>query len=194
MFNGYCSFAPFFSGNHLLIRSDNTTAIAFLRDMGGLSSPLRDHFAWKLWDRANHDNCWLSVSHIRGVDNYQADLASRIFNDHTEWTLPQTTFNDIAKCFGCPFINLFASILNYKTKRYMSWFQDRKCTEVDAFSISWHREFPYLFPPFNLIYRCLSNIQQQHLDRAILIFPILPNQQWFPQLLQMMIHHPMLIP
>ena len=194
MYNGYCSFEPYFPGNHLLIRFDNTTAIAFARDMGGMSCPLRDHFARKLWDRASKKDCWLTISHIRGVDNYQAALASRLFNDRTEWTLPQDNFVRVAKKFRCPSIDMFASMLNYKTARYVSWFPDPKCTEVDAFSISWQNEFPYLFPPFNLIYRCLENVQQQLLDKAIVVFPIWPNQQWFPQLLHVMIRHPVLIP
>ena len=43
MYNGVASFEPFFYGSHLLNRSDNTTVIAFAQDMGGMSSPLRDH-------------------------------------------------------------------------------------------------------------------------------------------------------
>ena len=34
MYYGVVSFQPFFTGSHLLICSDNTTALAFARDMG----------------------------------------------------------------------------------------------------------------------------------------------------------------
>ena len=39
--------------------------------------------------------------------------------------------------FGCPTIDLFATQLNKKLKRYVSWFPDPALTEVDAFLISW---------------------------------------------------------
>ena len=45
MHNGYCSFEPYFQGSHLLIRSDNTMAIAFFFCCCGelpLLSPLRN--------------------------------------------------------------------------------------------------------------------------------------------------------
>ena len=99
------------------------------------------------------------VSHIKGETNYQADLASRLFNDRTEWTLPQQAIVRIVEIFGCPTIDLFATMLNHRTKRYVSWSPDPKCTEV--FSISWADEFPYLFLPFNVIYRCLQIIEYQ---------------------------------
>ena len=187
MYNGYCSFEPYMLGSHLLVRSDNTTAIAFFRDIGGLLSPVHDHFARKLWDRAAKANVWLSVSHIKGSDNFQADLASRLFNDRTEWSLPQLTFMKIAQRFRCSTIDMFATMLNHKLKRYVSWFPDPKCMEVDAFSISWQGEYPYLYLPFNLTYRCLEINQDQEIDKAIIVFPLWPNQQWFPQLLRMLV-------
>ena len=76
MYNGVASFEPFFNGSNLLIRSDNTTALVFAHDMGGMSSPLRDHWAHQLWKGAEKAGYWILVAHIAGADNFQADFAS----------------------------------------------------------------------------------------------------------------------
>ena len=161
VYNGVTSFEPFFDGFHLLIRSDNTTAIVFAQDMGGMSSLLRDHWACQLWRRAEKAGYWISVAHIAGADNFQADFTSRVFNDRTDWAVPQYIFDKLVHQFGCPSIDLFTTQLNRKLKRYVSCFPDPTSTEMDAFSIEWKHEFPYLFLPFNLIYRCLKTVQQQ---------------------------------
>ena len=135
MYNGVASFEPFFDVSHLLIRSDNTTAIAFACDMGGMSSPLRDHWACQLWKRAEKTGYWISVAHIAGVDNFQGDFASHMFNDRTVWALPQYIFDKLMHRFGCPTVDLCVTQLNKKLKRYVSWFPDPTSTEVDAFSI-----------------------------------------------------------
>ena len=134
------------------------------------------------------------MGHIAGADNFQADFASWVFNDRTEWALPHCLFEQLVHRFGCPTIDLFATQLNRKLKRSVSWFLDPASTEVDAFSIEWVHEFPYLFPPFNLIYRCLKMIQQQKVEKAPIVFPIWPNQLWFPQLLTMLTWNPVVLP
>ena len=134
------------------------------------------------------------MAHIAGADNFQADFANQVFNDRTEWALPQYIFDKLVCRFSCPTIDLFATQLNRKLKRYVSWFPDPTSTEVGAFSIEWTHEFPYLFPPFNLIYRYLKTIQQQKVEKALIVFPFWPNQPWYPQLLTMLISHPVMLP
>ena len=121
MYNSVASFESFFNESHLLIRSDNTAAIAFAHDMGGMFSPLRDHWVCQLWKRAEKAGYWISVAHIAEADNFQAGFASRVFNDRTEWALPQYTFDKLMHQFGCPTLDLFATQLNRKLKRYVPW-------------------------------------------------------------------------
>ena len=83
--------------------------------------------------------------------NVLADLASRILNDRTEWALPMSIFTKITKLFFVPDIDLFASQLNTKLDRYISWIPDPYCFEVDSFSVTWAEFSPYLFPPFSIL-------------------------------------------
>ena len=188
------SFRPYFDGNHLLLRCDNTTAIANIRDMGTLLSPVRDDFCRMLWQQMYEKDCWLSINFVPGVDNCDADAASRIFNDRTEWSLPVPIFCTIAEKFGLPTIDLFASRLNRKVQRYVSWTPDPFCTEVDAFYYQWNDEFPYIYPPFNLLNRCTKKIIEDQVKRAIVIFPLWPTQHWFAPLLELAISHVFLLP
>ena len=191
---GFLSFKHLFTGNHLLIKSDNTTAIAFFNQMGGLSSHERDAPTRLLWQEAQSIDCWISATHIPGSENLDADQASRIFNQRTEWTLPTSIFTTLAERFGLPSIDLFASRLNHKLNLYVSWIPDPFCTEVDAFTVDWHSHYPYIFAPFNIIHRCINKIQYDRVDKTLIVFPVWPNQPWFAQLLKLLTSHIYIIP
>ena len=188
------SFRPYFRGNYLLLRSDNTTAIANIRDMGTLLSPIRDDYCRMIWQQMHEQDCWLSVNFIRRVDNTDADATSHLFNDRTKWTLPISVFITFAQCFGCPTIDLFASRLNKKLNRYISWAPDPFCTEVDAFYYTWTHEFPYLYPPFNLLNRCIRKLMDDQVERALVIFPLWPMQHWFTPLMEIVASHVFVLP
>ena len=151
VYYGIRVFLPYFSGDHLLVRTDNTTALATVRDMGTLSSPQRNAIAQKIWNVMQDRDTWLSINFVPGLENRDADLASRLINLRTEWALPVLVFRDLAFLFGCPTVDLFASRLNKKLNRYVSWAPNPFCIEVDAFFFHWQHEYPYIYPPFNLL-------------------------------------------
>ena len=53
-------------------------------------------------------------------------------------------------------LDLFASRTNAQLPDYYSWKPDPYVKTVDAFTVSWSQDQPYLFPPFNLIGRALT--------------------------------------
>ena len=65
---------------------------------------------------------------------------------------------------------------------------------MDAFSISWAREAPFLFLPFCLISRALSKTSREAVDSACLVLPAWPAQIWYPQFLAMLMGPPILLP
>ena len=67
---------------------------------------------------------WLSAAHLPGSQNVQADRASRIFNDQTEWKLDKDIFHRITSQLIKPEVDLFASRLNFELDRYVSWKPD----------------------------------------------------------------------
>lgn len=67
--------------------------------------------------------------------------------------LSKSSFKQIEKRFGPFSVDLFASRLNKKCKKFYSRFPDPEARIVDAFTASWSEENFYAFPPFALILR-----------------------------------------
>ena len=109
--------------------------------------------------------------HVPGKDNVYADYHSRNFNEKIEWSLHPTVFRWITQRPWYPEIDLFASRLNAKVKKFVSWRPDPEACAVDAFTIDWGTQLNYAFSPFSLISRVLSKVQQ---DQAcvLLVAPV----------------------
>ena len=65
---------------------------------------------------------------------------------------------------------------------------------TDTMSIPLTQSHWYAFPPFCLIRRVLSKIQQDQVHTMTLITPCWQTQFWYPQVLGMLIRRPVLIP
>lgn len=172
-----------FTGNinncEILLRVDNTTAVAYINKMGGVQFPHLNKITRELWQYCERQNIWTYASYINTKENTEADLESRRVN--IEWELSMTAFDNIVHQFGRPEIDLFASRINNKCKQFVSWKRDPEAVAVDAFTLNWNKYFFYAFPPFSLILKCIRKIQA---DKAvgILVFPYWPSQAWFPVL------------
>ena len=137
-----------------------------------------------IWSWCETRSIWLTAAFIPGIENVDADTASRKFNENTEWKLNPNIFASIANKFGWPEIDLFASSENKQIKNFVSWKPDPEAMVIDAFSINWSTYFYYMFPPFSIIGRTLAKIRQ---DRAkcVVITPNWSTQPWFPTLRKM---------
>ena len=65
---------------------------------------------------------------------------SRKINDDLEWALDAAIFQEIVDRFGKPDIDLFASRINHKLKKYVSFRPDPNAMAVDAFSMPWTKQ------------------------------------------------------
>ena len=83
---------------HVQVFMDNTTSCSYITKFGGRSDKLnmiaRDIWFWCL-ERVIH----LSVAHVPGVDNNEADEESRKVNDDTEWSLTPKVFDAIKSAY-----------------------------------------------------------------------------------------------
>lgn len=104
------------------------------------------------------------------------DRASRIINTDIEWELSQLAFDQIEKSFGPFSVDLFASRLNTKCKRFFSRFPDPEAEAVDDFTKSWKHESFYVFPPFALILRTLRKLINENAIGVVIVpsWPIQP--------------------
>ena len=82
--------------------TDNTTALACVNKQGSTCSQMQNNITRRIWDLALEKKFWISAAHVPGNENIEADEASRIFNDRTEWSLINDIFEIIVSQFGIP--------------------------------------------------------------------------------------------
>ena len=130
---GLKSFANKVTNCHILLRIDNTTAIAYINRMGGVQYPHPNEIARRIWTWCEKRQIFLFASDIASFKNIETDTESR--NIDIEWELHSTAFNTIVSKFGEPEMDIFASRTNAKCKKYISWKRDPYVFNVDAFTI-----------------------------------------------------------
>ena len=194
IYYGVRSFLSVLENKHVLIRTDNTTAVAAVQKMGSSSSHIRDMIMRDLWALAVTHNMWFSVAHVRGVCNQAADSQSRLFNDRTEWALPMVIFQKLQQIYPEMDVDLFASYANHKLDKFVAWRHDPQAWAVDAFTFSW-RQFvlPYIYAPFSLLMRIFQHIILDQVQ-TVLLLPTWPSQPWWPLLLNHLVDLPILLP
>lgn len=179
---------------HIGIHSDNAVSVAYINDMGGMASLELDNLALEIWSWCTDRDLFLTAQYIPGSENFDADHMSRNFSDSTEWKLKTEIFDRLCAHFFNPDVDLFASRLNFQLPRFASWSFDPLASFTDAFTFSWSTLQPYIFPPFSLLGRILSKIMNDEVEKAILVVPFWPTQNWFPSLANSLISLPVRLP
>ena len=72
---------------HILLKLDNTTAVAYINKKRGTISASCNKLAKDIWNWAKRQDLWITASHVHGVKNTTADLRSRLLYDNKEWSL-----------------------------------------------------------------------------------------------------------
>jgi hypothetical protein len=178
----------------VLIRTDNTTAKAYINRQGGTRSLSLSQLATKIWNSCLQRNLQVQAQHIPGIANTQADLASRRFYLKNLWKLTPPTFAYLQRRWGPHDVDLFADRTTNLLPRYVSWKLDPQAIATDALSIPWtpfHN--PYMNPPWNLIMPTLQKIKEERLRQVTLVVPHWPTAIWFPLLTSMAIESPVIL-
>ena len=175
------------------IQTDNVVALTYLKKMGGTKSSVLTQVSKEIWEFLLKHQIVITVEHLPGKQNVEADVQSRSVKDSSEWKLSPKVFYQICQKRGTPSIDLFASRLSHQILRYMSWKLDPFSQGQDAFQISWKHLNAYAFPPFVLIPRVLRKVQVEQASMLI-ITPAWQTQAWYPQMLQLCVQNPILIP
>jgi hypothetical protein len=102
-------------------------------------------------------------------------------------------FHQIWEFFAKPDVDLFASALNAKCAKFVSWAAEADAWKIDAFSLSWIDIYFYAFPPFALLHRVLKKVQEDQAT-GILVAPCWTTATWFPRLLKLLADRPLQLP
>ena len=178
----------------VLVSTDNTTVVAYIRHQGGTHSTVLTEEVWNILNLCLTHNIQLLVKHIPGRFNTLADRMSRIDKPiSTEWSLNQEIANKIFQIMDFPSIDLFATRLNHRLPLYVSPIPDQKALSIDAISMDWNRIHAYAFPPFHLIQTVINKIRISQC-KIVLIAPLWPDRPWFPELLGLLVSPPVSLP
>jgi hypothetical protein len=191
--NAVKSFLQNKSNTHVLIQTDNKTALAYLNRMGGCISQPCSQVAIAIWEWCLERNIFLHAEFIPGKDNLIADWESRHHHDSSSWMLNPHIFQILMNKTQMCTVDLFADRTNAQLTNYMSWFPDPEAIAVNALIQPWDQIKGYAFPPFSLIGRCLQKIRTERAT-VVLVTPAWSAQPWYATLLEMSIQDPILLP
>ena len=98
---------------HVRFKIDNTPAQAYINHQGGTKSVGLCNQAQELWKWCLLHQTIVSAEHLPGIHNRDADQASRIFIDRTEWMISPHLLREALSLLAVnPSTDLFASRLN----------------------------------------------------------------------------------
>ncbi|KAJ8946763.1 hypothetical protein NQ314_008803 [Rhamnusium bicolor] len=189
--NALKSFGKELSNSRILIRIDNTTAVACINKIGSVGFKKLNEISRQIWQWCENHNNFVVASYINTKVNVYADRESRSLDVHTEYELANETFREICRVFGVPSTDLFATKLNAKSRRYISWKPDPDSLVIDAFTVSWRDEFFYAFPPFSMVQNCLHKIINEK-ARGLLVIPSWSTQPWYPIFYKLLTEKPLI--
>lgn len=178
----------------VLLSSDNTTVVSYIRKQGGTHSRSLFLETRLLFALCQDLGITLQAKHIAGKLNVLADSLSR---KHQllpgEWCLHQEVANLIFRELGRPMLDLFATRFNHRLPLYVSPVFDPAAWALDALSLDWDMMVAYAFPPFNLIPQILRKIRSSNCQ-ILLVAPWWPQRSWFNDLLELLRDHPRALP
>lgn len=165
----------------VLLMTDNTTAMGYLKNEGGTFSKTLCYLATIILQFCSAMNITLTIRHIPSRLNVLADGLSRQ-NLSNEWRLNREIFLRILHLYPSMEIDLFANRWNKQLPMFVSPFPDPLAKGVDGLSIDWTNLDLYAFPPFPLIAKIIQRLHRFQC-RMTLIAPLRWNRSWISPLL-----------
>lgn len=175
------------------VRSDNTTAVAYINKQGGTRNPRLMLVASRIFQWAESNLASISAIHLKGELNNTADFLSRQQVSNQEWSLHPEVFDYIAAYWGKPVVDLFANKENAKVPHFCSLYPGDQPLAVDTLQTPWTFSLAYAFPPLHLIPRVLAKFLAEE-TCLILVALFWPKRPWFTTLLRLTDQPPLRLP
>ena len=185
-------FLPYLQGQHVLVRTDNTTTVAYINRQGGVRSMTLCALARRLLLWSSQHLASLRAVHVPGRRNWGPDLLSRGQPQYGEWCLHPQVATQLWEKFGRASVDLFASRENALCPLFFSLTSDAPLG-IDALAHPWPNELLYAFPPIALITQVLARVREGGLS-MILIAPHWPGRPWVAEISQLLSGKPWELP
>jgi hypothetical protein len=142
---------------HIRLYLDSMVTVNYIDKMGGRIESLNS-LTKDIWQWCIKRDIWLSVCHLPGKVNIEADRLSRSTNIDLEWKLNTKGFHEINSSCGPHDIDLFASRINHQLSRYISYLPDPNAEFVDACSLKWIHINGFAFPPVSIVRKVVQKL------------------------------------
>ena len=160
----------------------------------GTRSPLLNTIAQEILRWSESLAIRLAPQFIPGSNNVLADALSCPHQlPHSEWSLNMTVFQSLCRLWPVQ-IDLFATSAKHRCSIYFSPYRDPQSAGTDAFLQSWDSLQAYAFPPFAIIPRVLAKLRESLGTELTLVAPHWAQRPWFPDLLQLLLAPPVILP
>ena len=103
-------------------------------------------------------------------------------------------FQAVSRLLGSPTIDLFASRLCHQLPQCIAWHSDPYIQGTDAMIQNWNIGLPYAFASFSMTWRELLKTKQECVPLLILIALVWSTQTCYPELLNLCVREPVLLP
>ena len=178
-------------GRRIVIRSDNTFAVSYIKRGGG-SDPVCTTLVQAFLDfLVAVDIELVRVEHVPGKFNIVADGISRMQDVHGDWRIKPVIWHMVQSwlaqhCFPPPTLDAFASKMNHVLPHFCSRYHEVGATFVDAFTspIPPKQWVLWCNPPFSIMGRVLLWLRQGGYT-AYVVAPHWPEKAWWLPLMAM---------
>ncbi|KAL3976218.1 tctex1 domain-containing protein 2 [Sarotherodon galilaeus] len=186
-------FRPVLEGQHVLVRTDNSTVVSYINRQGGTRSLplLKLSRSLLLWCSVHFLS--LRATHVPGHLNLGPDLLSRGGPLVREWRLHPLIVAQIWDLFGKAQIDLFASRVNTHCPLFFSIIDHDAPLGLDALAHQWPDVLLYAFPPVEMISPVLERVRRHSLS-LILVAPWWPTRSWYAEIISLLAASPWQLP
>ena len=188
-------FQSVLSNKHVLIRTDNTTVLAYLSHQGGVMSHSLTELTAEILLWSQKHAITISASHIASDLNVLADRLSRTDKPvPSEWKLHHQVFQQISKVLFKPAIDLFATRWNKQITCFVSPCPDQSAYAVNALTLDWNDfHHIYLYPPLGVMMQVMDKLQDYQ-GQALVIAPLNKEKLYHNRLTSLLIDWPRRLP
>ena len=184
---------PSLIGKTIHIICDNMTTIAQINKFGGTRSQVLLDLTTRIWNHCLKTGTRLKTTYVPSQFN-PADAPSRRMVTQLEWSIDPVFFQQLEKTWGHHTIDLFATAVNKKVPRFISWSPEPTAWSQDAFNSNWNNMGRvYACPPWSLLSKVLQKIKLEKV-KATVITPYWPSALWYPTIRAMSISEPLQVP
>ena len=170
---------------------DNMATLWYINKAGGSVPHLTD-LATLILKELAEKNISLVCRYVNTKDNVIADRISRWKNDRSDWMLHPQEFQSLEARWGPHTVDWTATRYNSLLPRFCSWGLDPQVTYIDVLKSFNTTENGYCNPPFSMIHQILNLVSRR--GTVTLVAPVWRAQPWWPDLLDLCVDFPILLP